>query len=605
MDCSHASSDAPCVHGPPGCCRVSARCEASRPDGPRHQAKGSLEDEAELHAPFQSTGRLPATDAAAGSDNALCPPAACSLQWATGAGMVPPVVAGACHGSAPYRYIPQKVQVQADLAGTHARRVAVASKGEDRNAGGAGAAWTGLPVPNGTLPPPAATFQPRQVWVRAPGAQARRSVAAGNRTDVPDVIAGSRAHDAARPVAAAMTGVRANALASVQAPGASPQAAVPKLAALLKHEAWQTRHGAVRALEDLGLKAEAAVPALVAALEDKDESVRSAAARALGAAGPAAAAALPELLALLERGRWETREAAAKALGALGPLAAVAVPGLVGALGDAAGQVRAAAAGALGCLGPGAPAAAPELAAALGDGDWRVRMAAAQALGALGPRAGAARAALRAALRDVEVSVRLHAAAALVAQGPETGVAAELPGPRVGREGLRGPERARLERSVGEFAASALQGWPCSLLDERSAECIACEYRMDCQLERFTISRTPCGGDLLEMPVGAIQRIYSYALHGEGPFPGKALSLLKPEQKELLLMVVCEAEGLDARPRCATARRCLGIRSRASAPEPWWGQSLLLVDTCANNLDRFLECMLVLAVSARVKTGAL
>jgi HEAT repeat protein len=100
-----------------------------------------------------------------------------------------------------------------------------------------------------------------------------------------------------------------------------PTAALPRLRELLKHPRWETRQGAVFALEAWGPRAKSAAGMLIERLTDPEIRVRMAAADALGAigpdAGPEAAAALAKMAKhdALPGGQMH----AVNALGKMGP----------------------------------------------------------------------------------------------------------------------------------------------------------------------------------------------------------------------------------------------------------------------------------------------
>jgi len=136
-------------------------------------------------------------------------------------------------------------------------------------------------------------------------------------------------------------------------------------------------------------------------------------------------------------------------------------------------------------------------------------------------------------------------------------------------------EKARLQQLVNTFAKRAVRGCTCEYIREGTAERLATQYRIDKSLE-YLIVVSPMDQQSQEVtcPIAAIQDIYSLVEDGEACFPPEVLKALKPEEKELLLMVVYRS-GQDK-----LFRFCLLEESRESR-------------------DIFLECLRILCIYAQ------
>jgi HEAT repeat protein len=146
--------------------------------------------------------------------------------------------------------------------------------------------------------------------------------------------------------------------AAAAALGHLGSAAVPALAAALRHDDRHVRRRAVWALARLGPAAESAVPDLAGALEDADARTAAGAAQALANLGPAAAGAASDLMHALHGSSQVLCRLASKALSAIGP---AAVPLLCEGLNDPDPFVRREAALALGWIGAASAVAVPVL----------------------------------------------------------------------------------------------------------------------------------------------------------------------------------------------------------------------------------------------------
>lgn len=100
-------------------------------------------------------------------------------------------------------------------------------------------------------------------------------------------------------------------------------------------------------------------------------------------------------------------------------------------------------------------------------------------------------------------------------------------------------EKARLQQLVNSFAKKAVRGCPCVYLKESTGERCSTQYRIDKSLEYLiVVSSQDTTRAEVTCPIAAIQDIYSLVEDGEGCFPAEVVSNLKPEEQNLLLMVV-------------------------------------------------------------------
>mmetsp|Transcript_28119 Transcript_28119/g.77414 ORF Transcript_28119/g.77414 Transcript_28119/m.77414 type:complete len:228 (-) Transcript_28119:263-946(-) len=135
-------------------------------------------------------------------------------------------------------------------------------------------------------------------------------------------------------------------------------------------------------------------------------------------------------------------------------------------------------------------------------------------------------------------------------------------------------EKARIQDMVNRFARSALVGCPCVCIREASGERIATKYRINKNLEYLVVlsARDEAKAEIT-CPIADIQDIYSYVEDGETCFPPVVLSALRPEELELLLMVVFHADGDKVYRFC-------------------------LLEQCIDARDTFLECLRILCIYA-------
>lgn len=160
---------------------------------------------------------------------------------------------------------------------------------------------------------------------------------------------------------------------------------IPGLVAGLQAADAATRIDAAERLCRAGSAAAAAAVELVRACGDDDDQVREWAAAALEELGPPPREALPALLPFLDAAEPLGAYWSATLLGRAGQAAATAVPHLADRLGTAGDiAVRQRIAWALGKIGPAAAAARPALAKAAADPDQRLARLAADALAAIG-----------------------------------------------------------------------------------------------------------------------------------------------------------------------------------------------------------------------------
>lgn len=138
-------------------------------------------------------------------------------------------------------------------------------------------------------------------------------------------------------------------------------------------------------------------------------------------------------------------------------------------------------------------------------------------------------------------------------------------------------EKVRLQALVNSFAKKAThkKGCPCVYLKEGTGERVKTHYRIDKSLENLMVlnSQDP---NLPEVtcPIATIQDIYSLVEDGAACFPGEVIKALKPEDMELLLMVVFRNS------QDKMFRFCLLEESRESR-------------------DVFLECLRILCIYAQ------
>ncbi|MEP6670462.1 MAG: HEAT repeat domain-containing protein [Chthoniobacter sp.] len=187
------------------------------------------------------------------------------------------------------------------------------------------------------------------------------------------------------------------------------QAAVPKLAALLKDNNPAVRERAARALGRVGPGAVDALPTLLQAARTADGA--PAYADALAQIGPKA---LPALLDILQKSKPAESKWVLRILHSFGP---PAVPVLAEALKSNTPEVRIAAANALAEMGHEADTAAKSLFVSTKDSSPAVQAAAFRALVAVHADSGRLKPLLQEALTDKDPQVRRAAAAGMAALG--------------------------------------------------------------------------------------------------------------------------------------------------------------------------------------------
>lgn len=101
-------------------------------------------------------------------------------------------------------------------------------------------------------------------------------------------------------------------------------------------------------------------------------------------------------------------------------------------------------------------------------------------------------------------------------------------------------EKERLRSVVREFVNAAVQGRPCKFLQEKEGMNKLCptQYSLDPTLRHFTVA---CGASMssdVSLPISSLHEIYSCAEDGKDCFPTKTISMLQPEELDLLVMVV-------------------------------------------------------------------
>lgn len=100
-------------------------------------------------------------------------------------------------------------------------------------------------------------------------------------------------------------------------------------------------------------------------------------------------------------------------------------------------------------------------------------------------------------------------------------------------------EKVRLQALVNTFAKKAVRGCPCVYLKEGTGDRVKTQYRIDKSLEHLIIINAEDASHAeVTCPISAIQDIYSLVEDGAACFPTEVIKVLKPEEMELLLMVV-------------------------------------------------------------------
>jgi len=100
-------------------------------------------------------------------------------------------------------------------------------------------------------------------------------------------------------------------------------------------------------------------------------------------------------------------------------------------------------------------------------------------------------------------------------------------------------EKARLQGLVNFFAKRAVRGCRCEYIREGVVERVAAQYRIDKNLEFLCIhNATDQNLQEVSCPIAAIHDIYALADDAEICFSPEVVKALRPEEVDLLLMVV-------------------------------------------------------------------
>mmetsp|Transcript_93209 Transcript_93209/g.285271 ORF Transcript_93209/g.285271 Transcript_93209/m.285271 type:complete len:221 (-) Transcript_93209:88-750(-) len=140
-------------------------------------------------------------------------------------------------------------------------------------------------------------------------------------------------------------------------------------------------------------------------------------------------------------------------------------------------------------------------------------------------------------------------------------------------------EKVRLQGLVNSFAKRAVRGCPCEYIREGVAERVASQYRIDKSLELLSVHNA-ADPSLQEVscPIAAIQDIYALVEDGETCFPQEVVKVLRPEERDLLLMVVYKTGDKMFR--------------------------FCILEETKDSRDIFLECLRILCIYAQSAPGA-
>jgi len=142
-------------------------------------------------------------------------------------------------------------------------------------------------------------------------------------------------------------------------------------------------------------------------------------------------------------------------------------------------------------------------------------------------------------------------------------------------------EKSRLQNLVNNFAKKAVRGCPCAYITEGSGDRVARQYRIDRSLEYLiVVDDRDDSQPEVTCPIAAIQDIYSLVEDGESCFPPEVVAQLRPEEMEMLLMVVYRS-GQDKMFR------------------------FCLLEENTESRDIFLECLRILCIYAQSAQSAL
>jgi HEAT repeat protein len=211
----------------------------------------------------------------------------------------------------------------------------------------------------------------------------------------------------------ATTAQRLEAIARLAELGPQGQMGVNALLKALRHDDFNVRLAAVKALSAIGVKSQA-VSELKPLLKDSKESVRLATVELFVKLGPEARSAVPDLIGALGDARPSVQKQAILALQEIGQDAHRSIPDLINLLKpNEAKAVRMQAVKTLGQFGRASRSAVAPLINLLDGDDEELRVVAMIALGEIGPEAQAAVPALQRQLKQSNHSHRAFAARAL------------------------------------------------------------------------------------------------------------------------------------------------------------------------------------------------
>mmetsp|Transcript_24523 Transcript_24523/g.47654 ORF Transcript_24523/g.47654 Transcript_24523/m.47654 type:complete len:195 (-) Transcript_24523:47-631(-) len=139
-------------------------------------------------------------------------------------------------------------------------------------------------------------------------------------------------------------------------------------------------------------------------------------------------------------------------------------------------------------------------------------------------------------------------------------------------------EKARLQTLVNTFARQAVKGCPCKFFREGGGGLLATSYCIDKGLDRLMIM-SPDNSDSREVTctISSIQDIYSLIEDGSACFPPEVVNVLRPDEQQLLLMVVYQGNN-------GKMRFCI-------------------VEESCESRDNFLECLRILCIYSQSAVG--
>jgi uncharacterized FlaG/YvyC family protein len=144
-------------------------------------------------------------------------------------------------------------------------------------------------------------------------------------------------------------------------------------------------------------------------------------------------------------------------------------------------------------------------------------------------------------------------------------------------------ERQRLKKLLYDFVKTALKGTACVCIQE-VGERMTASYSLDKDLTKLVVrAKRDHGGELVrECPISQIKDVYSIAHDGESPFAAPVLAAIHPEERDRVLMLVCDL----------------------SPKDPNQLQICLVLDTVESR-DTFLECLRMICLCARASSPSL